>query len=201
MRRASLLIFLAVSSVYFATVSGITSSNDGSHYALLRALVDEGRFEIPTYAQYAEGNDLARVGDQVYSDRPPGTALLAAPLYIVGRALPPVGRALPSRHDAGNPALVYVMLLPVLAGAAAVVIFNALLVRWGVRPAVALLTSLTLAFGTIHWKYSSVLFSHAPSTLLVLLAVWIALRAGWLGGLRTGTAFGLGFALGLSVLV
>ncbi|MFQ5408456.1 MAG: hypothetical protein ACE5FI_08580 [Anaerolineales bacterium] len=201
MRRVSLLIFLAVSSVYFATVSGITSSNDGSHYALLRALVDEGRFEIPTYAQYAEGNDLARVGDQVYSDRPPGTALLAAPLYIVGRALPPVGRALPSRHDAGNPALVYVMLLPVLAGAAAVVIFNALLVRWGVRPAVALLTSLTLAFGTIHWKYSSVLFSHAPSALLVLLAVWIALRAGWLGGLRTGTAFGLGFALGLSVLV
>ena len=187
MRRASRIalgLFILVSSIYFATLSGITSSNDGSHYALMRAMVDEGRFEIATYAHYAEGNDLARVDERIYSDRPPGTALLAAPFYIAGRVLPRIENLLPSRHDAKNPALVFVLLMPVLAGTLVVVLFYKLLLRWEVRPESALLATLALAFGTLHWKYSSVLFSHAPSALLMMLAVWIALRAAWLGGLR-----------------
>ena len=167
----------------------------------MRAMVDEGRFEIATYAHYAEGNDLARVGERIYSDRPPGTALLAAPFYIAGRVLPRIENLLPSRHDAKNPALVFVLLMPVLAGTLVVVLFYKLLLRWEVRPESALLATLALAFGTLHWKYSSVLFSHAPSALLMMLAVWIALRAAWRGGLRKRAAFVLGFVLGMTVLV
>ena len=199
--RIALGLFIVVSSIYFATLSGITSSNDGSHYALMRAMVDEGRFEIATYAHFAEGNDLARVGERIYSDRPPGTALLAAPFYVAGRVLPPLGKLLPSRHDAENPALLFVMLLPVLAGTLVVVLFYKVLLRWKVRPESALLAALALASGTLHWKYSSVLFSHAPSALLVMLAVWIALHAAWLGGLRIRAGFVLGFVLGMTVLV
>ena len=49
-RVLSVVLLILVSSVYYATSAGLTSSNDGSHYALLRAMVDEGRFEIETYA-------------------------------------------------------------------------------------------------------------------------------------------------------
>src|SRR5574341_2320068 len=116
-RWISLLLFLIISSIYYATSSGITSSNDGSHYALLRAIVDEGRFRIETYAQYAEGNDLAIRDEVWYSDRPPGTALLCIPFYVAGGVMPPPIRDLATRHDEGNPRLAYVVMLPVFPGA------------------------------------------------------------------------------------
>jgi hypothetical protein len=34
----AVVLFVGLSSLYFATVSGITSSNDGSHYALTRTM-------------------------------------------------------------------------------------------------------------------------------------------------------------------
>jgi hypothetical protein len=54
------------------------------------------------------------------------------------------------------------------------------------------------SLGTVHWKYSSVLFSHALSGFLVLLSVFLASR------LKPGRwlhYFFLGLILGLSVLV
>jgi hypothetical protein len=78
----SILLFIGLSSLYFATTSGITSSNDGSHYALTRTLVKSGSFALKSFDDYAEGNDIAVRDGVLYSDRPPGTALLAALLYF-----------------------------------------------------------------------------------------------------------------------
>lgn len=200
-------LFLLASSVYFATASGITSSNDGSHYALLRALVDEGRFEISTYAHFAEGNDLARVGERIYSDRPPGTALLAAPFYVLGDFLPAPLTPLPSRHDAENPRVLYAMLLPVFAGAGVVALAFGLVRGFGLSGFSSVTASLAFAFGSLNWKYGSVLFSHAPSAFLVMLGIFLALR---ISGMRRGGTNAqphwwrwpaLGFTLGLAVLV
>ncbi|MCB9005592.1 MAG: hypothetical protein H6664_14555, partial [Ardenticatenaceae bacterium] len=67
---SSLILFLFFSALYFATASGITSSNDGSHYALTRALAEYGRFQLSPFDNYAEGNDVAIVDGRLYSDRP-----------------------------------------------------------------------------------------------------------------------------------
>jgi hypothetical protein len=163
----SIFLFVGLALLYYATVSGITSSNDGSHYALLRTMVENRAFTLSPFDPFAEGNDIAVTPDgRLFSDRPPGTALAAVPFYLSGPALIEPLAPLPSRHDADNPRLPYVLMLPVLAGAATAVVLYRLQRRLGIRPAAALTAVLFFALGTIHWKYSTVLFSHALSGFL-----------------------------------
>lgn len=196
---AAILLFLGLSSLYWATVSGITSSNDGSHYALTRAMVENHAFALMQFDDYAEGNDIAIRDGVFYSDRPPGTAVLATLFYTLAHYLPDPLTPLPSRHDAENPRLLYVLLLPVLAGTGTAVLLYLFLRQQGVTMGGAATAVLMFSLGTAQWKYSTVLFSHALSGFLVLLTIYLALRLGqesrWMGYLF------LGFVLGFSVLV
>jgi hypothetical protein len=97
------------------------------------------------------------------------------PFYLSGPALIEPLAPLPSRHDADNPRLPYVLMLPVLAGAATAVVLYRLQRRLGIHPAAALTAVLFFALGTIHWKYSTVLFSHALSGFLVIGSVYLTL--------------------------
>ena len=202
-----LLLFAGLSSLYFATTSGITSSNDGSHYALTRTLVENGTFALKQFDDYAEGNDIAIHDDDLYSDRPPGTGLLATLFYLLGDLLPSPLASLPSRHDPGNSHLLYVMLLPVWAGTGTAVLLYLLLRRLDIEVAAALTAVLMFALGTAHWKYSTVLFSHALSSFFVALSLFLALRLHPSGGSELATLpkwchyFFLGFVLGYAVLV
>lgn len=196
-----LWLFWLLSSLYFATASGITSSNDGSHYALTRTLAENGHFTLDAFDDYAEGNDVAIRDGRLYSDRPPGTAVAATLFYLVGQWLPHPLTPLSSRHDAANPRLLYVLLLPVWAGAGTAVLLYRLLRRQNLPPAPAFLTVLMGGLGTIQWKYSTVLFSHALSGFLVLLAVSLALDAYGRADLSVWRYLALGFVLGYSVVV
>lgn len=206
-RLIALFVFVGLSALYFATVGGITSSNDGSHYALLRTMIANRTFALEQFDDFAEGNDIALTPDgRLFSDRPPGTALAAIPFYLLGGPLPDPpapfpSAAAPSRHDAGNPRLPYVLLLPVFAGAGAAALLYGLQRRLGIGRAAALTAVLFFALGTTHWKYSTVLYSHALSAFLVTLAVYPAI---WLAGqARAGWGWHalLGFVLGAAVVV
>ena len=200
-RIAAVLLFVGLSSLYFATLSGITSSNDGSHYALIRTMVENRAFALKQFDDYAEGNDIAVRDGELYSDRPPGTAVFGAIFYILGDFLPDPLAPLPSRHDAGNPRLLYVLLLPVWAGAGTTVLLYLYLRQNELSFAGALTAVLMFSLGTVQWKYSTVLFSHALSGLLLLLSVFLAVNIrrastpSWQRGLL------LGLVLGFSVWV
>ncbi len=170
------MLFVGLSSLYFATVSGITSSNDGSHYALTRAMAENHTFALMPFDNYAEGNDIAIRDGAFYSDRPPGTAVLATLFYTLAQYLPAPLTPLPSRHDAENPRLLYVMLLPVLAGTGTAVLLYLFLRQQGVTMAGAVTAVIMFSLGTAQWKYSTVLFSHALSGFLVLLAIVLVTR-------------------------
>lgn len=199
----SILLFVCLSSLYFATTSGITSSNDGSHYALTRTIVQNHTFALQQFDDYAEGNDIAIRDDILYSDRPPGTALLATLFYRLGSPLAPLlsplASPLPSRHDAENPHLLYVMLLPIWAGAGTAVLLYLLLRYVGTKSEVAVTAVLFFSLGTIHWKYSTVLFSHALSGFLVVLSLFLLIT--FPPPRRFSLSFLLGFVLGCAVLV
>ena len=199
----SLSLFVFLSSLYFATVSGITSSNGGSHYALTRTIVQNNTFALKQFDDYAEGNDIAIHDEVLYSDRPPGTALLTTLFYRLGTPLSsplsPLSSPLPSRHDADNPNLLYVMLLPVWAGAGTAVLLYLLLRRLRIDTTVSLTAVLFITLGTIHWKYSTVLFSHALSAFLVILSIFLV--TSFRPPTKFGLTFFLGFILGYSVLV
>ena len=174
-----ILLFVVSSSVYFTTTSGITSSNDGSHYALVRTIAENRSFALKQFDDYAEGNDVAITEDgRLFSDRPPGTALLGTLFYSAGNWLPGSPSVLPTRHDAGNPRMVFLMMLPAWAGAGTVALLYAIMRELALSRASALTTSLMFALGTVHWKYSSLLFSHALSSFLVILSLFLTIRLG-----------------------
>jgi len=75
---------------WIACAPGLVSSNDGSHLALARALVLHGRTALAEEVALTLWVDRARRDGQDYSDRPPGTALLAAPAVWLGAQLDPV---------------------------------------------------------------------------------------------------------------
>jgi 4-amino-4-deoxy-L-arabinose transferase-like glycosyltransferase len=154
---------------------------------------------LKQFDDYAEGNDIAIRDGVLYSDRPPGTAVFATLFYRAATLLPTPLAPLPSRHDADNPHLPTVMLVPVLAGAGTIVLLYWLLRRWDVKEGAALTAVLMFALGTVHWKYSTVLFSHALSGFLVVLSIFLAIR---MNAKSKWTAyFWLGFVLGYAVLV
>lgn len=173
-RYILLLLFVGISSIYFSTCSGITCSNDGSHYALVRAMADNHTFELGSFAAFTQDNDVAKVEGRTYSDRPPGTAMVGVIFYKTGALLPPPIQSLPSHHDARNPRLLYLLLLPVFAGTGTVLLLYFLTRRFGISPAGAFTACVMFALGTIHWKYSTVLFSHAFSSLCVAGIVTLA---------------------------
>jgi hypothetical protein len=199
---AAAALFVVISSLYFATIAGVTSSNDGSHYALVRAIVDRSSFEISPYLAFTEFQDYALSGDLRFSDRPPGTALFAAPLYALSNLAPPPLASLPSKHDPENPRLLYAVSAAALSASAAIVLFYLTLRRHlGRSIPAALLASITLAFGTIMWKYGSVLYSHALGALVVMAALYLVF---WLESRPNPPLllpFSLGFVLGFAPLV
>ena len=206
-RFIALALFIGLSFVYFLTLGGITSSNDGSHYALLRTMAENRAFTLNQFDDYAEGNDIAITPDgRLYSDRPPGTALAAIPFYLLGGPLPngPApfpSAAAPSRHDADNPRLPYAQLLPVFAGAGTAALLYGLLRYLDIGRGAALAAVVFFAVGTTQWKYSAVLFSHALSGFLVILSVYLALLLAERELAGPGWYALSGFALGAAVVV
>ena len=87
--RLSLLL-VAVVFIWIANSSGLTSSNDGSHLALARALSLRGETMIDADRSLTLEVDLAEHGDHAYSDRPPGTAFAAIPAVWLGDRLDPI---------------------------------------------------------------------------------------------------------------
>lgn len=62
------------------------SANELTRWATAASLVEKSSFEISWTEDLIGRNvDTARVGDKTYSNKPPGTALLAAPLYALTR--------------------------------------------------------------------------------------------------------------------
>jgi hypothetical protein len=89
-RRIAALGLVLLGLLWVSCAPGLVSSNDGSHVALARALVVHGRTALHEEVALTLWVDRARQGGQDYSDRPPGTAFLAAPAVWLGARLDPV---------------------------------------------------------------------------------------------------------------
>src|SRR5262245_46496574 len=90
-RRRDLALGLALFALSAATSvllsDGVVCCNDGSHYALVRALADDHTVIIDRQVAYTDYNDVSQKDGHYYSDRPPGTAFAALPFYLAARSL------------------------------------------------------------------------------------------------------------------
>ncbi|MFH1055463.1 MAG: hypothetical protein V1744_05145 [Candidatus Altiarchaeota archaeon] len=170
-------LFLVSSVVYFSSTVGVSTSNAGSHYALVKAIAEERTFTIDSFAMYTGYVDYSRFNDRLYSDRAPGMAFATAPFYLAGKVLSSF-IPMPSYYSGfnqGNPSVFTSLLMPVLAGGLCVVLAYLVCRELGAGIYGSSVAAITLAFGTILWKYSGTLFSHSLSEFLMLLSLYLAL--------------------------
>lgn len=172
--------------LYFALTAadGIISTNDGSHYALTKALAADGTVRIDAYVNYGaiqppkgtptvdDYRDVSYREGHFYSDRPPGTAFLAVPFYWLGELVSRVS----GRRDLDFP-LRYVTMLPPLLGTATALALYWLARGLGAGRLAALGTAVSGALTTLLLKYATLLYSHIAGAAFVTGALGAVLLA------------------------
>lgn len=197
-RALALALFTVAAATSVLLDAGVVCPNDGSHYALVRALADRHSVIIDDFVEYTRHVDISQRGAHFYSDRAPGTAFAALPFYLVARALRLSDGA---RQEVCS-------LLSALVGALAVALTYGLGRRTGLGPRGATAAALTLALCTPHRSYSTALWSHAFSAFLVVFGVFLATPAMRSDGAQVHEApagisgrFILGLVAGYSITV
>jgi 4-amino-4-deoxy-L-arabinose transferase-like glycosyltransferase len=150
---------------------GIRCCNDGSTYALVKSIAHRGTFRIDTYVYLTEMKDVSLRGGHYYTDRPPGTAFLALPFYLLSTLLSNL-----LYFQVRDSFVVFgALLAPILAGVATVWLVYRLGLLLGARRSAALAAAGVYAFGSAAWIYSRTLFVHSAAALCVTAAVVCAL--------------------------
>ncbi len=178
------LVFLVHLAV-FPHFPGMHSANEWSRLYLAQALVDRGEVEITrSIRERGDINDKSRVGGRYYSDKPPGTAFLAAPGLAVRRAL-----------GGGTDMAGDTRLARVLAGVLPTLMLLLLLRRemidLGVSTASRTLVLAAYGLGSPGFTYAMLFYGH-QLTAVLLYATWFALRRAPVGPGRAALAAFLG---------
>lgn len=191
MNRQPLLIALLLgvfSLLYVSTIREWDGSLAASRLALVQSLVERHTLSIDG-SPFMRTVDRAYVRGHYYSDKAPGVALAAAPLYWMLRA---VGLSF-ARHRG----LVEDLLkLPfaMLAGVVPALFFLAAR-DYAADARSRLLVALALGVGTGIFVFSGLLISHSSAAALLLTAFYATIRARddtrwlWLSGAAAGAAF------------
>lgn len=173
-------------SFYFITSAGINTSNDSGHFALAKSIYLEQNVTIGEYNEtYIRRPDYAVKDSVMYSDRLFGTALLTIPfLAYVDAAIyvgliNPLTEAIGITHPKGQPDshVLGAILLSNICGTIGVFLFFYLCFNlFSFSFLSSILATSIFAFATLVQLESTHLFSHAPSMMLVTLAVVICLN-------------------------
>jgi hypothetical protein len=199
-RRATWVLFVGTLLVY-AYFFGGQGYNQNAQFDAIRAVVERGTFEITAYADpggpLTFTGDVYRVNGRIFSNKPPGMALIGAPVYAV---IAGVERALSidlnDLRAVRFNAYALTVLLSGLPGAWVVALLYRHLCENRFDPAVSALAAAGFAFGSLLFPYASVLMSHNLLAACLFAAwVWISRPT-----LSAGRAALTGLLVGLGVL-
>ncbi len=166
------LFFISV--FYFISSCYINTSNDGSHYALVSALVNDHTLVINNYIDYTGKIDYAIKDGVYYSDRLPGNAFLMIPFFAFGNLLDLTHLSTISNHVPVQE--VTVILLPNICGVLGVLFVFLICRHFSASFKKSLFISLLYGLCTLNLQESTHVFSHAPSMCLVLAAFYYLLK-------------------------
>ncbi len=165
--RHGWLAAIAVVYLYvFPFYPQIHSANELPRVYLVKAIVDDHTFAIDRgVAIWGPTADVSPSGGHLYSNKAPGSSLLAVPAYAVVRAI------------AGPPGLVAtVWICRVFAGVLPMLGFLWLLwgflARWAPDPAARRVVVLGYALGSLAMTYSILFYSHQLGAICIASA-WI----------------------------
>ncbi|MDX2174697.1 MAG: hypothetical protein SFY56_16450 [Bacteroidota bacterium] len=165
-----LVTLLLISIYYYLSSCYINTSNDGSHYALVSAIVNKHTVIINDYVKYTGKVDYAVKNGQFYSDRLPGNALLMIPFFAFGNLLELMHLDILSNHIPIQE--VTVILLPNICGVLGI-LFVFLFCKWfNCSYQKSLFFAVIYGLCTLNVQESTHVFSHAPSMCFVLMAFY-----------------------------
>jgi hypothetical protein len=167
-RWAILLVFMA-QAIMFPFFPALHSANELSRLYLVEAMVDRGEVAIDRSISLHGGiGDKSRRDGRFYSDKPPGTAFLAAP----GVALRRLVGASPDLAGDLRIARFFAGILPTLL---LLLLLRREMIGLGVSEASRALAIATYGLGTLAFPYSVLFYGH-QLTAVLLYAVWFCLR-------------------------
>jgi hypothetical protein len=196
--RGELKIFITLFLIYsfFIYWGGY---NENSRLALTRAIVDEGKLEIDSYANLTA--DRAFYNGHYYSDKIPGTSILAIPPYSISKFLVSsksfednfyikyVGKnRIPILEPIGLGDMRYLMIIITIFtssffGALFSLIFYKLIAKFIINKNSRLFFTTLFCLGTMIFPHSVIFWESVPAIFLSFLAFYILYRKnkkGWL---------------------
>jgi hypothetical protein len=194
MKYRATIIFLCSFLVYAYFFQG-SGWNQHAHFSTMRALVEDGTADVTRFRERT--GDVTFRGDHVYSNKPPGIALMGVPFYFV---LAKVEHAAGLDVDATKVwrANLYVMtvLLAAIPAAIANVQLFYLFRRKQISERTAMLMAGAFGFGSLSLPYAGIMMSHVMTATLIL-AGWQSLTV---EQLKPKHALAGGLFLGLGIL-
>ncbi|MDQ3334385.1 MAG: hypothetical protein M4D80_04425 [Myxococcota bacterium] len=167
LQRRGWLLAIAIAYLYvFPYFPKIRTANELPRVYLVKAIADEHRFEIDTGVQrWGSTADVSPSHGHQYSNKAPGSSMLAAPAYLAVRLV------------AGEPSLGASMWIArVFTGVIPMLMFLALLwgflERFAPDPAVRRLVLVAYGLGSMAMTFSILFFSHQLAACCIASA-WI----------------------------
>jgi hypothetical protein len=216
---AAFLLVFFFGLYFFLSPKMIYGSNDGAHFLLLRNL-DIGQIKLDDRLMpYTGYVSFAEYRGERYSDRPPGLALLAAPIYFAAKGL---SRVLPFElfppemessisgvqnntedlFPARSFGIGIVHLVPILFSAATIALLFLFLCLYTSKVWLSFVLAGLFGLGTLFVKYATVFLSHNVSVFFTMAVVFLLFRIKNSArplGLREYAS--LGFCLGFMALL
>lgn len=190
---------------FYSMNSGITCTNDGSHFALFNSLVERHSPELRENIRFAL-YDSASYKSKYYSDRNPGLGLFAYAFYDCFAFLSPIMKNIYMDPCCSNkfmekekPRVTLIMVIPALLGALTFLGLFFLLNSFDEDFFINFFTALSFVLGTILLRYSTLLYSHILSCALIIFSFLLFFKYVKEGGLSKLSL--ASFCLAYAVLV
>jgi len=194
MRRDAWIIFISSFLIYAYFFQG-SGWNQLAHFSTMRSLAEHGSADISRFHNLT--GDVTFRGEHIYSNKPPGIALLGTTIYFV---LMKIERAMRFDIGATKVWLTNLYLMTILLSSLPAALTNVQLYYLLRRTALARRTALFMvgafAFGSLSLPYGGILMSHTMTALLILLAWHLLSRS----ELTSRKAIIAGVLMGLGIL-
>jgi hypothetical protein len=174
-RLVLISLLTLISGYYFLSSCYINTSNDGSHFALVSALVKRQSVVINEFVQYTGKIDYAVKDGKFYSDRLPGNAFLLIPFYAFGSFLEFTHLYKLSSHRPIQE--ITVILLPNVCGMLGALFCFLFSILFGASFKLSAIVAGLFGLCTLNVQESTHIFSHAPSMLFVLAAFYLLIAS------------------------
>jgi len=187
-----LLVFLCYIFFTYAW-PGFWNTNEYSRFFLTRAVIDHQHFAIDEILSSHKTQDISFARGHFYSNKAPGTSLVAAPLYLVLRLFGP-------RFGINLSEAMTIYLFKVIC----VSLISALFLFWlfrfwsylTLRSSIRMPVLIAYAVGTLAWPYSSLFYGHQLAAICLFVAFLLLYVGRESNGQQVG--FEAGFFCGLA---